>query len=292
MKSLRFLCPAQRLRKHPRRFCGVMSRRLRLKTTPPPTPISFPATPPPPSHPITPPKEESNPSTTSRSLTQRSLTPYLLPSAAVAGRDWHPLDVLRTELSLPLTLPTGQTFRWRRTGPSQFTGVVGPHLLSLKHADEDPSGRVHYFVHDSSDATSVRASLIDYLNLNISLAAMWQAFSAADPQFEAISRRFDGGARVLRQDPVECVFQFLCSSNNNIARIEKMVGVLSSFGKYLGMVGGFHFHEFPTLERLSVVSEQQLREAGFGYRYVLLGSSLESSLASFCICNEFTNVTF
>lgn len=39
-----------------------------------------------------------------------------------------------------------------------------------------------------------------------------------------------------------------------------MVGVLSSFGEYLGTVDGFHFHE------LSVVSEQQLREAGFGYR--------------------------
>lgn len=31
------------------------------------------------------------------------------------------------------------------------------------------------------------------------------------------------GARVLRQDPVECLFEFICSSNNHISRIHGMV---------------------------------------------------------------------
>lgn len=31
------------------------------------------------------------------------------------------------------------------------------------------------------------------------------------------------GARVLRQDPVECLFEFVCSSNNHISRIHGMV---------------------------------------------------------------------
>ena len=31
------------------------------------------------------------------------------------------------------------------------------------------------------------------------------------------------GARVLRQDPMECLFQFVCSSNNHITRIHGMV---------------------------------------------------------------------
>lgn len=70
----------------------------------------------------------------------------------------------------------------------------------------------------------------------------------------------------MRQDPVECVFQFLCSSNNNIKRIEKMVSVLESHGKHLGSVGGFEFYEFPSIERLASITETELREAGFGYR--------------------------
>ena len=31
------------------------------------------------------------------------------------------------------------------------------------------------------------------------------------------------GARVLRQDPVECLFEFICSSNHHISRIHGMV---------------------------------------------------------------------
>jgi 8-oxoguanine DNA glycosylase, N-terminal domain len=34
------------------------------------------------------------------------------------------------------------------------------------------------------------------------------------------------GARVLRQDPLECAFEFICSSNNHISRIHGMVEAL------------------------------------------------------------------
>lgn len=47
-----------------------------------------------------------------------------------------------------------------------------------------------------------------------------------------------------------------------------MVDFVSSLGLYLGEVEGFEFHQFPSLERLSRVSEDELRKAGFGYRWV------------------------
>ncbi|PKA46962.1 N-glycosylase/DNA lyase OGG1 [Apostasia shenzhenica] len=235
--------------------------------------------------PLSPPKplkKDPNFSAASRAKVRISLGPSLLPQAGVAGDDWHPLDVPRSELSLPLTLPTGQTFRWRQTGPSQFTGVIGSHLVSLKHDDRDACGGVSFFLHasssfcSSSSTSAARSAIWDYLNLDISLGEMWRGFALADRRFDELSRRFGGGARVLRQDPVECVMQFLCSSNNNIARIDKMVGVLSSFGEYLGTVGGYPFHEFPSLERLSVVSEQQLRDSGFGYRAKYIVSAVRA----------------
>ena len=36
------------------------------------------------------------------------------------------------------------------------------------------------------------------------------------------------GARIMRQDPTECLFQFICSSNNHISRIHGMVERLCS----------------------------------------------------------------
>ena len=110
-------------------------------------------------------------------------------------------------------------------------------------------------------------ALLDFLNARVSLIDVWREFSASDSRFAELAG-YLGGARVLRQDPLECLIQFLCSSNNNIQRITKMVNFVSSLGTYLGTVEGFEFHEFPSLERLSTVSEQEFREAGFGYRLV------------------------
>ena len=49
--------------------------------------------------------------------------------------------------------------------------------------------------------------------------------------------RVGAGARVLRQDPVECLFQFVCSSNNHISRIHGMVERLCrAYGTHLPVV--------------------------------------------------------
>lgn len=43
---------------------------------------------------------------------------------------WRSLGTPRSELSLDFTLPTGQSFRWRRTGSGEYTGVVGQRVVS------------------------------------------------------------------------------------------------------------------------------------------------------------------
>lgn len=110
------------------------------------------------------------------------------------------------------------------------------------------------------------------------------------------------GARVLRQDPVECLFEFICSSNNHISRIHGMVERLcrdygtpilhSSVPQSAGLDGpasvkpegpaeeeqqqqqqagvpDLAFYAFPSLEQLSSASEAALRAEGFGYRYAV-----------------------
>ncbi|XP_078440978.1 8-oxoguanine-DNA glycosylase 1 [Wolffia australiana] len=187
----------------------------------------------------------------------------------MASHAWELVGVARVELSLPLTLPTGQTFRWRKTGAEQFTGVVGRHLLSLKHEEGDPQGHVAFLAHGgAAEAAAAGSAIREYLNLDVavSVAAMWQEFAAADVAFAELARRLDGGVRILKQDPVECLFQFLCSSNNNIGRIQRMVENLASLGECIGTVDGVDFYRFPGVDLLASVSEEDLRRAGFGYR--------------------------
>ncbi|CAN8292002.1 unnamed protein product [Cochlearia groenlandica] len=191
-------------------------------------------------------------------------TPILKQKLHRTGKPiWLTLKLTETELTLPLTFPTGQTFRWKQTGAIQYSGTIGPHLLSLRQRQGDET--VSYCLHRSACPKLAELALLDFLNAEISLADLWSDFSLKDPRFGEIAKHLSG-ARVLRQDPLECLIQFLCSSNNNIARITKMVGFVSSLGLYLGEIDGLEFHQFPSLERLSSVSEEELRKAGFGYR--------------------------
>ena len=59
--------------------------------------------------------------------------------------------------------------------------------------------------------------LYDYFRLDVSLENMYLQWSQNDPKFQDIATKFQG-VRMLKQDPTENIFSFICSSNNNIAR--------------------------------------------------------------------------
>ena len=49
--------------------------------------------------------------------------------ACAGAAGWHSLAAPPSELRLEFTLPTGQSFRWRQTGPQEFTGVVQQRVV-------------------------------------------------------------------------------------------------------------------------------------------------------------------
>lgn len=119
----------------------------------------------------------------------------------------------------------------------------------------------------SSDDDDTAELLHDYFNLSHSLSTLYTQWSRSDPNFLSKSARLSG-VRMLRQDPWETVVSFICSSNNNIARISGMVWSLcGAWGEALGEAGGVVYHDFPPPGKLTGDGvEKMLRELGFGYR--------------------------
>lgn len=121
------------------------------------------------------------------------------------------------------------------------------------------------------------ALLHHYLNLNPSLSSLYASWSLADPNF-ALRASYFAGVRILAQDSWEALVCFICSSNNNIARITRLVHTLChTWGPYIGHLPGSEkggerdsavpFHDFPSPAALSGPdTEARLRERGFGYR--------------------------
>lgn len=139
------------------------------------------------------------------------------------------------------------------------TGASSPTSLAEHGSSAEPEGK-------EDDTPSL---LHAYFNLTHSLAALYAVWAAADPHFRRVTLSGDfDGVRILAQDPWEALVCFICSSNNNIARIAQMAHKLCvHYGPYLGEAGGEAFHGFPGPEALAGPGvEARLRELGFGYR--------------------------
>ncbi|CAB4057270.1 OGG1 [Lepeophtheirus salmonis] len=107
--------------------------------------------------------------------------------------------------------------------------------------------------------------LQDYFQLNVKLDPLYKEWSKVDKQFSKVAKHYPG-VRMLRQDPVENVFSFICSSNNNIKRISSMVEHMSTeYGSYLGSINDKDYHSFPTVEQLNKDKniEENLRKLSY-----------------------------
>ncbi|KAK3175816.1 8-oxoguanine glycosylase ogg1 [Lecanicillium sp. MT-2017a] len=192
--------------------------------------------------------------------------------------NWQKLPVTLSELCIDTTLRCGQSFRWRKIN-EEWTCALHGRILSLK---QDPKF-VHYKVtwpEVQSDLptppSSVASSAIQddteellrhYFSLYLDLGSLYKQWSDADPNFRKKAPQFTG-VRILSQDAWEALVCFICSSNNNIARISQMVHKLcANYGPLIGHVGNEPIHDFPTPDALAGKGvESRLRELGFGYR--------------------------
>lgn len=121
--------------------------------------------------------------------------------------------------------------------------------------------------------------LRDYFQLNVKLEDLYREWGTADPHFKHIADIFTG-VRMLRQDPTECLFSFICTSNNHISRIQGMVERLcQALGIPLCQLDQTSYYDFPSLSALADGSvEACLRELGFGYRARFLQQSAQQIL--------------
>ncbi|XP_066182691.1 N-glycosylase/DNA lyase isoform X2 [Sylvia atricapilla] len=202
---------------------------------------------------------------------------------------WRCLPCPPAELRLDLVLSSGQSFRWWESSPGAWTGVLEGRVWTLRQ-DGD---RLWYTVYgeedehkeeEERDGCPAKAAkldvaetdriLRDYFQLDVGLSALYHDWAAADPLFRKVAKDFPG-VRVLRQDPVECLFSFICTSNNNISRITAMIERLcQAFGRRLCCLDSRPFHAFPPLSALTGAdAEARLRALGFGYRAKFVSGS-------------------
>ncbi|KAK7020540.1 DNA glycosylase [Favolaschia claudopus] len=194
---------------------------------------------------------------------------------------WQTLPLPQSQLCLSAVLKCGQSFRWLSVG-EEYRLCLRDRVVCLK---QDQSNLCYRTLLPHSQPSlpqqqlaeaETRVWLEDYFQLGVNLQKLYADWAARDKVFSSIETRF-AGIRILRQDPFENLISFICSSNNNIARITKMVHALCKhYSAPLVAVSDssdplsdaqLHYHPFPTPSALAAPGvENRLRTLGFGYR--------------------------
>jgi len=192
---------------------------------------------------------------------------------ALRAVEWRRLPVPLTELCIDTTLCCGQSFRWRQSAPGEWSCALHGRIVSLR---QDPT-HLHYRAFfpaalpnppsSAAGEDDTLALVRHYLNLAPNLTQLYELWAAADDNFKKRAPKFTG-IRILRQDPWEALIAFICSSNNNIARISSMVHKLCThYGPLIGHLDNEPYHDFPTPVALAGPGvEAHLVKLGFGYR--------------------------
>ncbi|KER23192.1 hypothetical protein T265_14692, partial [Opisthorchis viverrini] len=197
---------------------------------------------------------------------------------------WIPLKATPGSFNLRATLNSGQAFRWICNDKlDEWYGVVNGRLWRLKQSKA--SGPVYYYHYqttanksDVTNGTDQPEDLVDYFRLSIDLPSLITRWQSSDALFASYSSTKSEsvnslscaeayGIRLLRQDPVEALFAFITSANNNVPRISRLLRDLCEMlGKPVSCHGLKHWL-FPSLEALAEPGlEEWLKKLGFGYR--------------------------
>ncbi|KAK2871889.1 hypothetical protein FQN49_002726 [Arthroderma sp. PD_2] len=198
--------------------------------------------------------------------------------------EWRKLPMTLTELCINTTLRCGQSFRWRKLEDEWTCSLYG-RVLSLRQDSDSlwyrsykpltaesttlptPPISTPATERGTPDDDDTEALIRHYFNLDYNLSELYEHWATSDSNFKKKAPQFTG-IRIMRQDAWETLVSFICSSNNNIARISQMVEKLCvNYGPFIGQLGDQKYYDFPAPAALTSAGvESKLRELGFGYR--------------------------
>jgi len=156
-------------------------------------------------------------------------------------------------------LECGQCFRFHKIHNYTYTIVAKGRILTITQSKE---GIIYY----PTSAKEFEKLWIPYFDLNKDYDIIKQYLAKKDIHLHN-AIEFAPGIRILNQDPWECLISFIISQNKQIPHIKQVVENISKmFGKYIDTIDGNDYYAFPTVEELSVASEEDIRQCKAGFR--------------------------
>lgn len=153
-----------------------------------------------------------------------------------------------------ISINSGQVFLWEKRGHSWY-GIHGERVVRLTQKGE------HF---EFQSFPEDRLCDQKMFRLDDDVKAIFGEISR-DPLAHRLIKTYPG-LRLMRQEPHQCLFSFVCASNTNIPMIRRMLySITRKFGRST-RVDGTEFFIFPSATDINRASIDELRSCGLGYR--------------------------
>ena len=164
-------------------------------------------------------------------------------------------------MGISSTLLGGQSFTWIQINKHFYKAISKDCIIKI---DENAVAKPFFGEFDEMKWFE------NYTRSEYDVEKMYESWKIRDSKLSFHS------IQLLKQEPLECILGFICSSNNNIKRIQKMMlSLCALYGTFITRVEDVDIYSFPDLEQLQKVDEMTLRKHGFGYRAKYVTDSVE-----------------
>lgn len=151
----------------------------------------------------------------------------------------------------------GQCFRWEKINDNNFIGIAFGKVLEVSQEGED-------IILHNTNKEDFEKIWRKYFDLDRDYSLIKKELSKDEILKKAVDYGY--GIRVLNQEPFELVISFIISARNSIPVIKKTIRDISEkWGEKINYKGK-SYYKFPTAERLSKVTLEEMKAAGGSFR--------------------------
>lgn len=167
--------------------------------------------------------------------------------------------IISDSFDLRQTLDCGQAFRFSSDENGVWSGVVKNRIIELFEENKK-------IVIKNMSKEEFKSYFYEYFTFDIDYSKIKEILSNDETLKKAIL--YSPGIRILKQEKFETVCSFIFSQNNNIPRIK---GIINRFCENFGEKIDEKNYSFPTVERISGLTVENLSpiRAGFRAKYII-----------------------
>lgn len=172
--------------------------------------------------------------------------------------DYYFLVTDISDFDVGQTLECGQVFRYKKTD-------FGYQVYSLSHKAD-----IYCQENTLKIVTKDKKYFINYFDFYTSYDRI--KLNLGKHQMLKSAIEYGSGIRIINNDPIEMIIEFIISQNNNIPRIKGIIEkICRAYGEDMG-----DYYAFPTLARLKEIPLSFFREIGCGYRDKYLYETIQA----------------